>query len=204
MLPCVVRSGLAIGLSIALMAQESPPPPKYKIEILSAAGNPKKRKKNTISSESVIRVTDQNDVPVAGVTVMFAISQLSGGSASFANGASSTIVTTNAAGVAATGEVEASATSTFNINATASVSGQSVTTTIPISMATVAAAAGGGAAISGVMIGVIIAVAAGAAVGAAVALGGGSSSSTPSTPTTPPVAGIRIGGPGTPVIGAPR
>lgn len=211
---------LALLLPVPAISQEGPPVRKYKIEILSAAATPKKRKKNVISSESVIRVSDTNDIPVAGATVMFAISQLSGGSAAFANGAASTIVTTNAAGIASTGAVGATQASTFNIAVTASVSGQSVSATIPVNMSAVAsgagaaggggAAAGGGAAgagagISGAMIGVIVAVAAGAAVAAGVALGGGKSA-TPSTgpPTTAAGPSIRIGGPGTPTIGAPR
>lgn len=218
---------LSIGVSFALLlppvaaAQTGPPAPKYKIEILSAAGKLNSRKKGVVSSESVIRVTDSNDIPVAGATVMFVIAQLSNGSAAFANGAASTIVSTNAAGIASTGAMGASASSTFNISVTASVAGQSVTTSIPVSMSTVAAGAGGGAAgagtaaggaagagagISGAMIGIIVAVGAAAAIGAGVALGGGKSNPTSPVTTTPPVPGlsIRIGGPGTATVGAPR
>ncbi len=205
------RSVLALGIALALLmpadlrSQQNPPAQKYKIEILSAAGNPKKRKKNVISSESVIRVTDRNDVPVAGATVTFLILQLSGGSASFANGSSSTIVTTNPAGIASTGELSASPTSSFNISTTASISGQTVTESIPVSMVTVAAGIGAGAGVSGLTIGlIVVAVAAGAAVAAGVALSGGNSNAPApgGTTGTPPT--IRIGGPGTPVVGAPR
>lgn len=203
-----MRTALSVALMLALslppagLAQQSAPNQAYKIEILSAAGNPKKRKKNVVSSESVIRVTDRNDVPVAGATVTFLIVQLSGGSASFANGTSSTIVTTNAAGIASTGEVSATTASNFNISTTASVSGQTVTTSIPVSMATVAAGIGAGAGISGATIGIIVAVAAAAAVGGAVAATRGGGNNPPAAgPTTPT---LRIGGPGTVVIGAPR
>ena len=222
------RSLVCAALSIALLltppvaAQEvAAPEPKYKIEVLTAAGKVKKRKKNVISSESVIRVTDNNDVPVAGATVMFSIAQLTGGSAAFANGAVSTIVATNAAGIASTGAVSAATASSFSIAATASVAGQAVSITIPMNMAAVAAAggaaagaggaaggaagAGGGAAaggaaaagatagISAAVVGVVAAVAAGAAVAAKVVL----SSDDPPKPGP----SIRIGGPGTPRVG---
>ena len=217
----IARSFLSLAISLALLPaqQQERPVPKYKIEILSAAGNPKKRKKNVISSESVIRVSDTNDVPVAGVTVMFAISQLSGGSAAFANGAASTIVTTNAAGIASTGAVSASTASTFNIGVSATVAGQPLTATVPVNMSAVAGSAGGagaggaaaggaagaGGGISGAMIGVIVAVAAGAAVAAGVALSGGKNTPAAAGPT-PTTAGptIRIGGPGIVTIGPPR
>ena len=219
LLSSIARSFLSLAISLALLPaqQQERPVPKYKIEILSAAGSPKKRKKNVISSESVIRVSDTNDVPVAGVTVMFAISQLSGGSAAFANGAASTIVTTNAAGIASTGAVSASTASTFNIGVSATVAGQPLTATVPVNMSAVAGSAGGaggaaaggaagaGAGISGAMIGVIVAVAAGAAVAAGVALSGGKNTPAAAGPT-PTTAGptIRIGGPGIVTIGPPR
>ncbi|MEZ5356718.1 MAG: hypothetical protein R2762_29115 [Bryobacteraceae bacterium] len=179
----------------------------YKIEILSAAAKPKRRK-NKISSESVIRVTDSNDVPVAGISVMFSLTGLSGGSAAFANGALSTVLATNAAGIASTGAVTAGVSSSFSIAVAASVPGQAVlTATIPVNMAAVAAAggaaagaggvaaggaaAGGGAAgaagISGAVVGAVVAAGAAAAVVAAKTLGGDDK------PTPPRV---RIGGPG--------
>ncbi|MEZ5355027.1 MAG: hypothetical protein R2762_20515 [Bryobacteraceae bacterium] len=189
----------------------------YKIEILSAAGKPRRRK-NMVSSESVIRVTDSNDVPVAGIAVMFSLSNLSGGSAAFANGATSTIVTTNAAGVAATGNMTASATSSFSIGVSASVPGQApVTATIPVNMATAVAggaaggaaaggAAGAGAGVSGAVIGVVVAAGAAAAVVAAKTLGGGGGSTPPPTSGPPPAANprIRIGGAGTPTVTGPQ
>ena len=221
------RSFLSIAISFALLlpplanGQTPPPAPKYKIEILSAAGKLNSRKKGVVSSESVIRVTDSNDIPVAGATVMFVIAQLSNGSAAFANGAASTIVSTNAAGIASTGAVGASASSTFNISVTASVSGQSVTATIPVNMSAVAAGAGGGGAgaaaggaagaggagISGAAIGILVAVGAAAAIGAGVALGGGKSSNPVASPgPATPTGGltIRIGGPGAATVSAPR
>lgn len=215
------RSFLSITISFALLlppfaiGQTGPPAPKYKIEILSAAGKLNSRKKGVVSSESVIRVTDSNDIPVAGATVMFVIAQLSSGSATFANGAASTIVSTNAAGIASTGAVGASASSTFNISVTASVSGQSVTATIPVNMSAAAAgagaaaggAAGAGAGISGATIGILVAVGAAAAIGAGVALGGGKNNNPAASPgPATPTGGltIRIGGPGAATVGPPR
>ena len=145
----VVALASSLALPPPAVAQQPPAPPagqqeapanqKYKIEILSAAGRPQKRKKNVISSESVIRVSDSNDVPVAGIAVMFSLTSLSGGSAAFANGAMSTVITTNAAGLASTGAVSAAATSSFNIAVSASVGGQALTASIPVNMAAVAA-----------------------------------------------------------------
>jgi hypothetical protein len=206
-----VRAQLPAPTKTEAQAAES----KYKIEILSAAGKPQRRR-NMISSESVIRVTDQNDTPVAGIAVMFSLTNLTGGSAAFANGALSTIVTTNAAGLASTGAVTAASTSSFSISVAASVSGQALTATIPVNMAAVAAggAAGGGGSgaasgaagagtgggISGAVIGVVAAAGVAAAVVAAKALGGGGDDPTP----PPPNARIRIGGPGTPSVVGPR
>jgi hypothetical protein len=196
--------------------------PTYRIEILSAAAKPTRRRQGMVSSESVIRVTDSNDRPVAGVVVTFSVTQLSGGSASFVNGTTSAFVTTNASGIASTGPVTASTASTFNISVSASVSGQTLTATIPVNMATVAAGAGGatagaaagagagagaGGGISAAVIGVIAAAGAAAAVVAVKAAGGGDGgtaggiSNGGSTPGNPR---IRIGGPGTPTVGAPR
>lgn len=221
------RALVACLLSISLFAQQSPPPPPnpssspaYKIEILSAAGKVRKRKKNVLSSESVVRVTDANDVPVGGIAVMFSLTNLSGGAAAFTNGAVSTIVTTNAAGLAATGSVTAAATSSFQIAVAASVPGQALTATIPVNMAAAAAAggaaagggaagagaaaagAGGGAAagagISAGVVGAIVAAGAAAAVVAAKVATGGNDDVRPANPR------VRIGGPGGVAVGPPR
>ncbi|MEZ5402376.1 MAG: hypothetical protein R2729_22065 [Bryobacteraceae bacterium] len=220
-----VASSLAVSMAMPLPAGTAPgqvtggqqpaAAPAYKIEILSAAGRPRRRQ-NMVSSESVIRVTDRNDKPVAGVAVMFTLNNITGGSASFANGASSSIVTTNSLGVASTGEVTAGQTSAFNISASASVPGQApVTVTIPVNMATVGTGAvaggavaggttGAGGGISGAVIGLIVGVGAAAAVAAAVALGGGNDTPSPTPTPTPTNPRIRIGGPGTPTVTGPR
>lgn len=187
-----LREGLVLLLSACLIlpATAAPQPqapaadaPKFKIEILTAAGKAQKRRQGMVSSESVVRVTDENDVPVAGATVTFLLTQVSGGSASFINGTGTNVLTTNAQGLASTGPVTASPQSTFNIVASAGSAGQAASVTIPVSMAAVAAGVGAGAGISALAVTLIV-VGAAAAAGVAVAAGGGGSSS----PTTPPAA----------------
>jgi hypothetical protein len=209
-----VREGLAVALCLCLalpVGAASPLPeqqevtadaPKYKIEILTAAGKVQKRRQGMVSSESVIRVTDENDTPVAGVTVTFLVTQLSGGQASFINGTGTNVLTTNAQGIASTGPVTASPQSTFNLVASVGSAGQATSATIPVSMAAVAAGVATGAAISATAI-ALIAVGAAAAVGVAVAAGGGGNGGSPS-PGPTPLPGVRIGVGGAPTIGPPR
>jgi hypothetical protein len=195
-----LREGLALLLAACLIlpaaaAPQPPAPatdaPKFKIEVLTAAGKAQKRRQGMISSESVVRVTDENDVPVAGATVTFLLTQVSGGSASFINGTGTNVLTTNAQGIASTGPVTASPSSTFNIVVSAGSAGQAAAATIPVSMAAVAAGVGAGAGISALAVTLIV-VGAAAAAGVAVAAGGGGGSS---SPTTPPAAlpSVRIG-----------
>jgi hypothetical protein len=209
----ILREGLALLLSACLIlpAAAAPQPqapaadtPKFKIEILTAAGKAQKRRQGMISSESVVRVTDENDVPVAGATVTFLLTQVSGGSASFINGTGTNVLTTNAQGIASTGPVTASPQSTFNIVASAGSAGQAASVTIPVSMAAVAAGVGAGAGISALALTLIV-VGAAAAAGVAVAAGGGGNGG--SSPTPPPSAlpSVRIGvGSGGVVVGPPR
>lgn len=76
----------------------------------------------------VVEVRDRNDLPVAGVVVVFSIG--GGGGATFAGGATTTTVTTNAAGRAAVAELNPVSNGSFQINVEASYQGQTATTSI--------------------------------------------------------------------------
>lgn len=204
-----LRQTLAAALCLCLTIpagaeQQAPPasPAKYKIEILTAAGKAQKRRQGMVSSESVVRVTDENNTPVAGVTVTFLLTQVSNGSASFINGTGTNVLTTNAQGLASTGPVTASPQSTFNIVVNAGSASQAATATIPVTMTAVAAGVGTAAGLSTAAIIGIVAGAA-AAAGIAVAAGGGGGSS-PSPGPGPTPTGVRIGVGGAPTIAPPR
>ena len=214
---------LLVGIALAfpsLTAQEvanaGANAPKYKLTILEGASTSKRVKKGRVSSQAVVKITDQNNVPVSGIAVSFALPQLISAGPAFAHGVLTAIVTTNAAGIASSGSIAAAAGSTFSVTVSASVAGGSVlTAAVPVTTATVAAvgaagaagaaagaagAAGAGAAagiFTGVIVGVAAAVGAAAVAGVAVSMKGGGGS-TPTTPTG------TIGGPGTPTFGAPH
>jgi hypothetical protein len=183
---------------------------KYKLTVLEGTSTSKRVKKGRVSSQAVVKVTDENNVPVPGIAVVFTLPQLSGGGAAFATGGLTSLATTNAAGVASSGALSAAAGSSFSISVTASVPGGILTGTVPVSAGVVAGAAGaagaaaGGAAAgagisTGVIVGIAAAVAAGA-IGAAVGLKGGSSSTTTSTT---PAATATVGGASSVTFGHP-
>jgi hypothetical protein len=76
----------------------------------------------------IVEVRDRNDLPVAGATVVFSIG--GGGGATFAGGATSLTVTTNAAGRAAVTELNPVTNGSFQINVEASYQGQTASTSI--------------------------------------------------------------------------
>ncbi len=173
-----------LALSGVLPAQQPAAPPKYKLTIVEGAATSKRVKKGRVSSQAVVKVTDENDVPVAGVAVTFTIPSLSTGGAAFANGALTTVVTTNAAGVASTG-FSAAASTSFSIGAAASVPGGAVVTAaVPVTTTAAAAAAGISAgAVAGIVAGVSAAAVAGIVAG--VKASGGGPSGTISAPGQP-------------------
>ena len=175
-------------------AQANAAPQKYKLTVLEGASTSKRVKKGRVSSQAVVKVTDENDVPVPGIAVTFMLPQLSSGGAAFASGGLTSLVTTNAAGIASSGAFSAATGSSFSISVAASVPGGVLTGAVPISTAAAAAGAAGAAGAAAgaagaagistaVIVGIAVAVVAGG-IGAAVALKGGSSS-TPTSTTTP-------------------
>ncbi len=164
-----VRSGLSLILCLAMcspaiaLAQQPPSTPagaqKYKLTIVEGASTSKRVKKGRVSSQAVVKITDENDVPVPAIAVTFTLP----GVAAFTNGGATAIVTTNAAGIASSGTFSAAAGSSFSVGAAAAVPGGTVAVAVPVTTAAAAATAAG---ISG---GVLAAIIAGA--GAAAAAG---------------------------------
>ena len=184
------------GISQPQAEATAPGAQKYKLTVVQNASSAKRVKKNRVSAEAVVEVTDQNNVPVPGIAVSFAIPQLVGGGASFTTGGLTSVATTNAAGIASSGSYVAGTNASFSISATASVPGSTLTVTIPVNAAALlgtaaaAGAAGGGAAggiSTGLLVGIIAGAGAAAAVIAKVATGGKGS------PTAPPTVSTTIG-----------
>ena len=95
----------------------------------------------------IVEVRDRSNLPVSGVAVTFSVG---GQGASFAGGASTLTVTTNAAGRAVVAGLTPTATGAVTINASAIVNGQTIAATITqTNFATVAEAAASGAAAGG-------------------------------------------------------
>ena len=126
LIACV--AALAFGQSLRA-AQATTAAPQLKINILDGQGavnNVKQR----MAREPVVQITDENDRPIGGALVTFALPQ-QGPSGFFANGARSLTLTTDANGMAATGPVTANASKgDFLIEVQASHEGQSATATI--------------------------------------------------------------------------
>jgi len=95
----------------------------------------------------LIEVRDRNNLPVSGASVTFAVT---GQGATFAGGAQSITVVTNAAGQAAAAGLTPTATGAIQISATATFQGQTAIATIAqsnvLTAAEAAGAAGGGGA----------------------------------------------------------
>jgi hypothetical protein len=146
-----------------------------------------------VAREPVVRVTDENDRPVAGAAITFALPDR-GASGVFANGGRSMTIMTDAQGTAtATGLTPNAVAGDLPIQVTASYQGQTTSTVI-----TQSNMLGAGAGMSAATIGIIGAVVAGAAVGAVVALSGGNQTDTVTRPNG--TASVRTGGV---TIGAP-
>ena len=122
---------------------------------------------------------DRNNKPVAGVVLVFLLPN-SGPGGSFAGGAQSLSLTTNAAGQAVATYTPNQVGGMFNMTVNAQVNGVQVATTTLSQTNLAAVAAAGG--LSGTAIAIIAAVGVAAAVGIAVGLAGGGNSAAPSSP----------------------
>ncbi len=179
---------------------EKPTQSKYKLTVVESASTMKRAKKGRVSAQAVVKVTDENDIPVSGIAITFLLPQLSGAGATFAGGGMASIVTTNAVGLASSGSFAAVGGSTFSLSVAAAVPGGVISAAIPVNTAALAigagaaggasgaaaggAAGGAGAGLSAGVIGGIVAGVAGAVVAGVVAATKGGSSS-PTQPTTP-------------------
>ena len=171
--------------------------PKIHILIIEGEGAINNMRQR-VAREPIVEVRDENDKPVAGVAVLFALPN-TGPSGTFANGLTTLSTTTDSAGRAVgTGLKPNGLEGNVQMKVSATFQGETVSTTVNMTNAMGSAAAGAGSSAgaaaggSGKLIAIIVAVGAAAGVGAAVALRGGSEpTTTPGTPR-PPVS-ISIG-----------
>jgi hypothetical protein len=176
-----------MGISPGLFAQEQQ---KYKLSILDDASTVKRVKGGRVSSQVVVKVTDENDRPMPAIAIIFTIPQGSGGATFASTGGLTASVTTNSAGLATSGSFTASASSTFSMSVTASTPAGPLTVSVPVNMPTAlasvgsTAAGGGGASHTGLIIGVLAGVGAAGAVAAKVLSGGKNNNPQPTPPST--------------------
>ncbi len=186
------------------LAQEPAQTQKYQIIVVRGDNATNRVKKGRATSQTVVEVRDENNVPVAGIIVTFTLPTLGPGGV-FTSGGAMTTVTTNAAGQATATFTPNSLAGSFNIGVSANVPGQAPVTASVSQTNTLAAAAAAGGGVSGATIGIIVAVAAAGAAGAAFGLKGKSSTPgsnpTPGPPTPSGPTPIRIGIGGTPTVG---
>jgi hypothetical protein len=172
-------------------------PGKFRLVVVRGEGDQHNIKKGRATSQAVVEVRDQNDQPVAGVILTFAL-PTQGASGTFVGGAQVTSLATNSLGQASVTFAPNQVAGQFALKVTGSVQGQSLSTSV--AQSNLAATAG----VSTGAMAAIVGVAAAAAVGVAVALNGGDKP-TPATNAPPPAAGLRLGiNPGGIQIGAPR
>ncbi len=156
--------------------------------------------------DPIVEVQDENNKPVAGAVVTFALPDR-GASGTFANGARSLSVTTDAQGRAtATGLQPNNVEGAYEIRVSASYQGQLASATIAQSnvLGAAAAAAGAGAGVGAAKIAAILAVVGGAVAGGVIYATQQGNGSGPNGNGGPPVSRIANVSPGTPTVGAPR
>jgi hypothetical protein len=182
--------------STPLPAQDAQPPAAGKLNIVIVEGEGAiNNVRQRVAREPIVQVEDENRRPVAGAAVTFLLPN-QGAGASFANGAQSLTITTDAQGRAvARGLRPNNVNGRYDIRVNASHQGRTASATISQTNAVAAAAAAGG--ISAKLI-AILAVAGAAAAGATVAATGGGSGNGAARPTPTVIT------PGTPSIGGPQ
>lgn len=140
LLAALAGSQWIAGPDCAAAARQAPPP-RLRIVVLAGEDAVNIIQQNTAVAP-IVQVVDQNDQPVAGATVRFAVNQ---GRATF-GGARTLTVTTNAAGRATATGLTPTSPGRLEIQATASFRGLTATATISQTNAlTITAAAGAGA-----------------------------------------------------------
>ena len=191
-----VLSCAIFAQSIPLRAQESPAPGKIRIVIVEGEGainNVRQR----VAREPIIQVEDENRRPVAGAAVTFLLPN-QGAGATFANGARSLTITTDAQGqAAARGLRPNNVNGQYEIRVNASHQGRADSAVISQTNAITAAVATG---ISAKLIAILAiaggAVAAGAVVATRSGNGSGGGNGSGARPT------VIV--PGSPTVGGPQ
>ncbi len=189
---------LTCGLATpAAWPAQQQPAPAIKIVILEGEGAINNIRQRT-AREPIVQVQDENNQPVAGAVVLFTLPDR-GPSGVFANGTTSTTMTTDAQGLArATGLKPNGVEGQLTIRVDASHQGARTSTVITMSNAPGAGAAAG----SGKVV-AILAIAGGAAAGGILAATRRGRSTTTPTPSATPASVTTVSA-GTPTIGPPR
>ena len=183
------------------------------IEVVEGEGAINNVRQRT-AREPIVQVTDENHKPVAGAVVVFTL-PMTGAGGTFAGGAQTLTVLTNAEGRAiATGLHVNKVAGAWQMHVNASFAGHSATAVVAqTNVAAAAAGAGAAGATAGIISGkviAIVAVAAGVAAGGAVAAthaagggsgGGNNGGSTPGAPGGSSATTITVGGGS---VGAPK
>lgn len=184
---------LLLAVAAALTAQE--PGPKLNLVVVEGDGAINNIRQRT-AREPIVQVEDQNHKPVAGAAVVFTLPG-HGAGATFANGAHSLTVVTDANGRAVAHGLQANRIQgQFQIHVHASYQGQTASTTISQSNIATATAASTTAAASGISAKLIAIIAVAAVAGTVGGLyashtigGGGNSTGTASLVTISPGSG---------------
>jgi hypothetical protein len=192
----VMLSCAIFAQSVLVRAQDPPAPGAGKIRIVIVEGEGAiNNVRQRVAREPIIQVEDENRKPVAGAAVTFLLPN-QGAGATFANGARSLTITTDAQGrAAARGLRPNNVNGQYEIRVNASHQGRTDTTVINQTNAITAAVATG---ISAKLI-AILAIAGGAVAAGAVAAtrGGNNGGNAPGASPTVIV-------PGTPTVGGPQ
>lgn len=184
-----------LAQNIPLRAQQAPSSGKINIVIVEGEGainNVRQR----VAREPIVQVEDENRKPIAGAAVTFLLPN-QGAGATFANGARSLTITTDAQGRAvARGLRPNSVNGNYEIRVNASHEGQTASATISQTNAITAAAAAGG--ISAKLIAILAIAGGAAAVGTVAATRGNGGNGTPAGGNRTVIV------PGSPSVGGPQ
>lgn len=192
---------LTLPVITPLRAGPAQEPSKLKILVLEGQGAINNIRQRT-ARDPIVEVQDENNRPVAGAVVTFLLPDR-GASGTFANGAKSLSVTTDAQGRAvATGLQPNGVEGEYQMRVSASHQGQIASTTITQSnIAGVAAAAGAGAGAGAGKLIAILAIVGGAVAGGLVYASQQSNNGSTGGPPPPRIANVSAG---SPTVGPPR
>jgi len=147
------RQFLATALSLCLVlttsgALKAADDSGYQVEVLTVAGKVRSLPRGLSTSESVIKVRNQDGTVAAGVPVTFLLREPSQGSPTFTNNGAVYTVKTDNFGVATTGPITSLTKSSYKIVAAVGPEGQVTSTNIPVTMQDLGKAEGAGSGFS--------------------------------------------------------